>query len=124
MDIKSSEEKEDLNKGLRRTEAGDNKRGEALQAVLEKEETLKTIINNSQVVLFLWKNEDKWPVEFVSENVANFGYTVEDLTSGRVLYKDIIYPDDLENVQDVFEKKIRSGSPEFIIEYRICNYSA
>ncbi len=119
MDIKISEEKEDLNKGLRRTEAGDNKRGEALQAVLEKEETLKTIINNSQVVLFLWKNEDKWPVEFVSENVANFGYTVEDLTSGRVLYKDIIYPDDLENVQDVFEKKIRSGSPEFIIEYRI-----
>ena len=73
MDIKSSEEKENLNKGLRRTEAGDNKRGEALQAVLEKEETLKTIINNSQVVLFLWKNEDKWPVEFVSENVANFG---------------------------------------------------
>ncbi len=119
MDIKISEEKEDLNKGLRRTEAGNNKRGEALQAVLEKEETLKTIINNSQVVLFLWKNEDKWPVEFVSENVANFGYTVEDLTSGRVLYKDIIYPDDLENVQDVFEKKIRSGSPEFIIEYRI-----
>ena len=119
MDIKISEEKEDLNKGLRRTEAGDNKRGEALQAVLEKEETLKTIINNSQVVLFLWKNEDKWPVEFVSENVANFGYTVEDLTSGRVLYKDIIYPDDLENVQNVFEKKIRSGSSEFIIEYRI-----
>lgn len=36
-----------------------------------------------------------------------------------MLYKDIIYPDDLENVQDVFEKKIRSGSPEFIIEYRI-----
>ena len=56
MDIKISEEKEDLNKGLRRTEAGNNKRGEALQAVLEKEETLKTIINNSQVVLFLWKN--------------------------------------------------------------------
>jgi PAS domain S-box-containing protein len=119
MDIKGSEEKEDSNKDLRRTEAGDNKRGEALQAVLEKEETLKTIINNSQVVLFLWKNEDQWPVEFVSENVANFGYTVEDLTSGRVLYKDIICPDDLENVQDVFEKKIRSGSPEFIIEYRI-----
>ncbi|MHB8102392.1 MAG: hypothetical protein ACYDEF_09515 [Methanosarcina sp.] len=56
MDIKISEEKEDLNKGLRRTEAGDNKRGEALQAVLEKEETLKTIINNSQVVLFLWEH--------------------------------------------------------------------
>ncbi len=87
--------------------------------VLEKEETLRTIINNSQVVLFLWKNEERWPVEFVSENVANFGYTVEDLTSGRVLYGDIIYPDDLEDVKEKFEEKIESGASGFIIEYRI-----
>lgn len=74
---------------------------------------MKAIINNSQVVLFLLKNEDKWPVEFVSENVANLGYTVEDLTSSRVLYGDIIHPDihpdihseDLINVKEKFEKK-------------------
>ena len=120
MDSEGSEEKEDSNYGLQKNGRWEIIREvEALHAVLEKEETLRTIINNSQVVLFLWKNEDKWPVEFVSENVANFGYTVEDLTSGRVMYKDIIYPDDLENVQDEFEEKIRSGAPGFIIEYRI-----
>jgi PAS domain S-box-containing protein len=100
-------------------DAGDNEKCEALLEALKKEETLRTIINNSQVVLFLWKNEDKWPVEFVSENVANFGYTVEDLTSGRVMYSDIIYPDDRESVQQEFARRIKSGAPEFDIEYRI-----
>ncbi len=119
MDSEGSEKKENSNSGLQKSDAGRNKEVEALHAVLEKEEILRTIVNNSQVVLFLWKNEDKWPVEFVSENVANFGYTVEDLISGKVMYKDIIYPDDLENFQDKFEEKIRGGAPGFIIEYRI-----
>ena len=119
MGGESSEKKEDLNRLIRKADVGNNKCGEALRAALEKEETLRTIINNSQVVLFLWKNEEKWPVEFVSENVANFGYTVEDLTSGRVLYGEIIYPDDLADVKEKFEEKIKSGALGFIIEYRI-----
>ena len=33
------------------------------------------IINMSPAVAFLWKNEEGWPVEFVSDNVKNlFGY--------------------------------------------------
>jgi PAS domain S-box-containing protein len=96
-----------------------NVRGEALHAALEKEETLKMMINNSHVVIFLWKNENKWPVEFVSENVAKFGYAIEDFTSGRVAYKDLIYSEDLEEVEEEFEKKVKSGSSAFIMEYRI-----
>jgi PAS domain S-box-containing protein len=119
MDNEGSENIENLNLSFQELDAGDNEKCEALLEALKKEETLRTIINNSQVVLFLWKNEDKWPVEFVSENVANFGYTVEDLTSGRVMYSDIIYPDDRESVQQEFARRIKSGAPEFDIEYRI-----
>jgi PAS domain S-box-containing protein len=119
MDREGSNDKGDLNSGLRKADAGNNKKVEALQAALEKEETLRKIINNSHVVLFLWKNEGRWPVEFVSENVANFGYTVEELTSGRVMYMDIIYPDDIESVLKEFEKRTRSEDQEFIIDYRI-----
>jgi PAS domain S-box-containing protein len=97
----------------------EEKKGETYYLALEKEGTLRKIINNSQVVLFLWKNEEKWPTEFVSENVESLGYTVEDLISGRVLYGNIIHPDDLKKVQEKFEGKIRSGASEFIIEYRI-----
>jgi PAS domain S-box-containing protein len=119
MDNEGSDNRENPNSGFRELDDGDNKKCEALLEALEKEETLRTIINNSQVVLFLWKNEDKWPVEFVSENVANFGYTVEDLKSGRVMYRDIIYPDDRENVQEEFAKKVKDEVPGFDIEYRI-----
>ena len=60
-------------------------------------------------MLFLRKNENKWPVEFVSENVANFGYMVEDFTSGRVVYRDIIYSDDLEKIEKELEKRVKSA---------------
>jgi PAS domain S-box-containing protein len=114
-----SEDNRALNVNFQTAGSRNNIRGEALHAALEKEETLRTMINNSHVVLFLWKNEDKWPVEFVSENVAKFGYTKEDFISGRVMYKDLIYSDDLEEVEKEFEKKIKSGVSAFSLEYRI-----
>jgi PAS domain S-box-containing protein len=119
MDSEDSEQKENSNMGPQKADFRNNMCGEALRAALQKEETLRTIINNSQVVLFLWKNEEKWPVDFVSENVANFGYTVEDLTSGRIFYWDIIYPDDLADVREEFEEKVKKGASGFIIEYRV-----
>lgn len=116
------EESEDygtLNDNFQTAGSKNNVRGEALHAALEKEETLKTMINNSHIVLFLWKNEDKWPVEFVSENVAKFGYTAEDFTSGRIMYKDLIYSDDLKEVEEEFERKAQSEASAFSMEYRI-----
>ena len=114
-----SEDKGALNMNFKTAGSRNYVKGEALQAALEKEESLRMMINNSHVVLFLWKNENKWPVEFVSENVAKFGYAIEDFTSGRVAYKDLIYSEDLEEVEEEFEKKVKSGASAFIMEYRI-----
>lgn len=119
MDGEGSEDERDLNTKFQMIDSRNNTRGRILHTVLEKEEALRMIINNSQVVLFLRKNEDKLPVEFVSENVVNFGYSVEDFTSGRVMYRDIIYPDDLEKVEKELEKRVKSGVPAFNMEYRI-----
>lgn len=119
MDDEGAEDKKALNTRFQKTDSRNKTRGEALHTALEKEEALKTIINNSQVVLFLRKNENKWPVEFVSENIGNFGYMVEDFTSGRVMYRDIIYPDDLEKIEKELENRIKSADPAFNMEYRI-----
>ncbi len=57
------------------------------------------IIDKSPVVAFLWKNEEGWPVEFVSDNVVTvFGYTAEEFTSGQAVYSELIHPDDLGRV--------------------------
>lgn len=123
MNGESSKDREELNNYPKVADAADGERGKALQAALQKEEALKTIINHSQVVVFLWKNEEKWPAEFVSESVLNFGYTVEDFISGRVLYGDIIHPEDLKKVEEKLEKRIRIGAPDFNMEYRIYSKS-
>jgi PAS domain S-box-containing protein len=90
-----------------------------LLSVLEMQEIIRTVVNNSHAVVFLWKNEEKWPSDFVSENVVQFGYTVEDFISGRVLYGDIIHPDDLKRIKDSLKDRIRRGEVDFNIEYRI-----
>jgi PAS domain S-box-containing protein len=57
------------------------------------------IINESPAVVFLWKNQKGWPVEFVSENVKTlFGYTAEELISGMIPYRETVHPDDLDRV--------------------------
>lgn len=51
------------------------------------------IINRSPVIAFLWRNEEGWPVEYVSENVLPLcGYSAEDFIHRRILYSDIIHP--------------------------------
>jgi len=90
-----------------------------LISLLEMQEIIRTVISNSPAVVFLWRNEENWPAEFVSENVGKFGYTAEDFTSGRVLYGEIIHPDDLKRVEENLEERIREGAVDFSMEYRI-----
>ncbi|MPM38943.1 hypothetical protein SDC9_85574 [bioreactor metagenome] len=52
---------------------------EALKIALQIQKVLWTVINNSPAIVFLWRNEDKWPADFVSENISQLGYKVEDL---------------------------------------------
>ncbi len=80
------------------------------------------IINSSPAVAFRWKNDEGWPVEYVSENVENiFGYTVKEFTSGKVSYASVIHPDDLERVaREVSAYSSEKGRKRFIHKpYRI-----
>ena len=71
------------------------------------EEALKEayeIIKESPAVAFLWKNEEGWPVDYVSENVVSLlGYTAEEIMSGKVSYVDVVHPEDLERVGEEVE---------------------
>ncbi len=88
-----------------------------------KEEILEKIISNGPVIAFLWKAEntaeEKWPVEYVSDNVNLLGYTVEDFISGRLLYADIVHPDDLPEVEMELSEISHAGGTIFVKEYRI-----
>ena len=90
---------------------------------LEVQKMLQNVIKTSPTIVFLWRAETNWPVEFVSDNIEKFGYTPEDFISGKLLFGDIIHPDDLEAVQIGLSNRFEDGFSEFSQEYRIITSS-
>jgi PAS domain S-box-containing protein len=82
-------------------------------------EELLRIINTSPAVAFLWRAEENWPVEMVSRNISQFGYTVDDFMSGRVLFSSIIHPDDLGRIGAEVAYNSAHNIEEFTQVYQI-----
>lgn len=77
------------------------------------------VIENSPVVLFRWRATPDWRVELVSSNVTRFGYTAEELLSGRTTYASMVHPDDLERIWREMQAYRVEGRDEFQQEYRL-----
>ncbi|WP_445475223.1 PAS domain S-box protein [Methanococcoides methylutens] len=92
--------------------------------LMKKEKELKSIYRNSPVVAFLRSSGNGFPVEFVSENISQFGYSAEDLVSHKVLYEDLIHPWDTDDYFLAFSECIKNGNNEFTKEYRILDREA
>ena len=52
----------------------------------------------SPAIFFYWIAEAGWPVEYVSENISQFGYSVEDFISGKLTFSEIVHAEDLDRV--------------------------
>ncbi len=92
---------------------------ERIQALLKTQEEQLRIINASPAVSFLWRAEENCPVEAVSTNITQFGYTPEDFLSGTVPFSSLIHPDDLDRVGAEVESSSSNHIDDFIQEYRI-----
>jgi PAS domain S-box-containing protein len=77
------------------------------------------LFDNSQVIMFRWVATAGWPVEACSKSVAQWGYSAEDFTSGRVPYASIVHPDDLERVAREVSEHTAAGVDRFRQLYRI-----
>lgn len=91
-----------------------------LQESFLKYEQLNFIVNNSPACAFVWEMEDNWPVKYVSENIFTlFGYEADDFFTGRILFADIIHPDDLSRVAQEVQDNLAAGMTEYRQEYRL-----
>ncbi|MCO5062195.1 MAG: PAS domain S-box protein [Kiritimatiellae bacterium] len=91
----------------------------AIQVEQQHRRELERIITISPAIVFLWRAEANWPVEYVSGNIEQWGYSAEDLTSGRVPYSDVVYPEDLPRVAEEVEHFRNGEINSFVQEYRI-----
>lgn len=82
-----------------------------------KDDTIRTVCANEHsfdkddlkashlpFVSFLWKCDDGWSVEYVSDNIVQFGYSPDEFISGMLSYADIVHPDYLDFVKEEVEK--------------------
>jgi PAS domain S-box-containing protein len=85
----------------------------------EKLRQAKLIVEKSPAVLFRWSAAEGWPVEMVSRNISQFGYTMEELLSGKIPYSSLVYHEDLARVASEVEKYTCLGEDRFQQEYRV-----
>ena len=96
-----------------------NKVNKALQEALDVLTGLQLIINQSPAVVFLVRDEEGWPVEYITDNIRQFGYEPSDFYSHMLKFTDIIHPEDLGNVITETRLKCQNSVTEFVQEYRI-----
>ncbi len=122
VELKTNDEFEDLansfNEMSKKLESVTDKLAE------EKRQELKRIINLSHTVAILWRNEEKWPVEYVSDNISVFGYSAEDLLSGKISIEGIVYSNDLKKLKSKIDLELKNPSATSLQgEFRICTKS-
>lgn len=72
------------------------------------------LLSHSSSILFVRKAEDSWPVELVSDNISMIGYDADDFLSGKVVFADIVHPDDLMRVLMEVKSNTRNGLDNII----------
>ena len=77
------------------------------------------VLENSPAVVFRWEASDGWPVEMVSRNVAQFGYTPEELLAGTVPFAQLVHPEDFGRIAAEVTEYTCRGIDRFQLEYRI-----
>ena len=75
------------------------------QDLLYEQNTLLSLFDKGDSVLFKWKNNEHWDIEYVSNSVEKLlGYNITDFTSEKIKYISCIHQDDkatlIEEVKD------------------------
>lgn len=80
---------------------------------------LHALVNRSPLVVIEWRNQAGWPVQYVSDSVALWGYEPADLLHGKVQYSDLIHPDEVYRIHREVERYFAHGPDTYRQEYRI-----
>ncbi len=88
----------------------------------QTEEALRmaeVIIDKSPAILFRRKADDKSTLVYVSDNIRQMGYTAKEFLSGRIHFRDIVHPDDMERLGEEIKDYAEKDVEEYTQVYRL-----
>lgn len=77
------------------------------------------IVEQSPVVLFRRKGGDNTQLEYISENIRQFGYSPEEFLRGDVTFRDIVHPEDRDRIGEEIRHHLDNNLEEYTQYYRI-----
>ncbi len=79
---------------------------------------IQTMVEHSPVVFLRWSAREGWPVEYVSSNISQYGYSPEEFTAGGLRYTTLMHPEDLKANRER-QRERREGCDRYDLEYRL-----
>lgn len=92
---------------------------EQLQAQQQRLQHLYALVDRSPAVVVEWSNRPGWPMTYLSRNVSQWGYTVEQLMAGAIDWDELVHPDDLPAMNAEIARNRALGRDEYQQEYRL-----
>ncbi|MBU0960562.1 MAG: PAS domain-containing protein, partial [Proteobacteria bacterium] len=94
-------------------------RKNAEKELFQNREQFRTIIENIPEAIYRCELTAPWRVEHMSENIFPFtGYRAEEYMTGKLVYAEIIHPEDFDLVQKEVTEGVVNHKP-YVIDYRI-----
>lgn len=90
-----------------------------LQQEHQRLQQMNQLVNRSPLVVIEWRNQPGWPVSYVSDSVAIWGYAPAQLLDGTLHYNDLFHPDDEPRVNAEIADYFAHGPDDYRQEYRI-----
>ncbi|WP_143096351.1 diguanylate cyclase [Ectothiorhodospira mobilis] len=82
-------------------------------------ETARKVVESSPVVVCRWIPRPGWPLEYISANVARWGYSAAELVSRERPFMELMHPRDRGRVERELHNHIRHRRRRFRREYRL-----
>ena len=92
---------------------------QSLAQALEKARDLEAIVNHSRSVVMRWRAAPDFPIEYVTQNVEQFGFDPIQLMTCDAYWTDRLHPDDAEHFEEQLNAFLAADVDEYVLEYRI-----
>ena len=81
---------------------------------------IKLIVENSPAVLFRIKPSRNYRINYISENINQFGFSANELVKDKVSFFELLHPEDMERIKNALDLSGDSqGITSFSGEYRV-----